>query len=208
MYFFPLIEVLLSIPGSHPGITCFRSKKSDDFWKAPVFMRQILPFVIKGACPFYWGSWFFYLSSAFSILHKLSLLRKSFACLGILWRPYLFLWYCCPRFRKGPSNRCSMENSSREFLAQVSWGLVFSAHSTLIPSEHWRWLYPFTLYLYSAGCLCRGPWSGTRQNRLHCSNVLKPSWYLSLPSHVVSLVSNLTHGFSIPFVSFYKSRYL
>ena len=37
-----------------------------------------------------------------------------------------------------------------------------------------------------------------------CSNVLKLSWYLSLPSHVVSLVSNLTHGFSIPFVSFYK----
>lgn len=92
----------LPIPDSHPRATCCGSKKFHDFWKLSVMMRQTLPFVIKATHPFYLGSWHFF--AAFSPVHKLSPLRKSFVCLIVLGKRYSLLWLCCQRIWKGPGN--------------------------------------------------------------------------------------------------------
>lgn len=59
-------------------------------------MKPVLSFVIKLTCPFYSGSWLLS-PSTFSLVHKLSLIIKSFTCLRVLWKTYSLLWYCCPR---------------------------------------------------------------------------------------------------------------
>ena len=105
-------------------------------------MRQALPFVIKATCPFYSGSWLF----SFSLVHKLSLLIKSFACLRVMWKQYSFPWYYCPRrIWKGPGisnrHRESSENTGGRggkgtisltyFLIRTSsWLLGFPCYSS------------------------------------------------------------------------------
>ena len=69
-------------------------------------MRQTLPFVIKATCP--WELALFP-PPAFCVVHILSLLIKSFACLRVLRKRYSFLRYCCPRIWKGPCTSTSRD---------------------------------------------------------------------------------------------------
>ena len=67
---FPFPETL-PILGGNGGATSCRSKKSDNFWKLSVIMKQTLPVVTKAICPLYLGSWHFF-SCLLPCAHTLS----------------------------------------------------------------------------------------------------------------------------------------